>query len=157
MPDLVTHFTVAYCFTRPARWARFRVIFYLGTILPDLITRPLYILFPSTAYYVYSLHSPIMIVIVSLLISQIFERNIRRHVLLFLLLGTALHFVLDLLQKQVLDAYYWLFPFSWKTCNLGLFWPEDALTLLPVWVCLIIIVESTIQFRNRSSSWTSLK
>jgi len=149
MPDLVTHFTSAYILKIPDRWARFRVPFYLGALLPDLLSRPWTIIHPPASHLVYSLHTPLMTAIICLLIAQLFEEDIRPSVRVNLLLGVTLHFSLDILQKQATIAYYWLFPFSWKTFGLGLFWPEDTVRLVPLWVGLILTIEAVLQFRKK--------
>jgi len=149
MPDLITHFTAAYIIKIPRRWSRFRVPFFLGAILPDLLTRPVMILFPQTYYIVYSLHTPVATALACLLISQFFSEHIRKGVSTNLLLGVTLHYGLDFLQKHVITTYYWFFPFSWKTAELGLFWPEDPLRWVPVWIILIISIEATLYLKKR--------
>lgn len=149
MPDLVTHFAAAYFLKVPDRWSRFRVPFYLGALLPDLLTRPFAVLHSPVDYVVYSLHTPVASVIACFLIAQLFEREIRSGVRINLLLGISLHFALDLLQRHITVSYYWFFPISWKTFDLGLFWPEDSLKVVPVLVILLIIVETVIQVQKR--------
>ncbi len=150
MPDLVTHFAAAYFLKIPDRWSRFRVPFYIGALLPDLLARPLSILYPPVSYTVYSLHTPIVSLIVCLLITQFFEKEIRSGVRINLLLGTFLHFGLDIFQKHITISYYWLFPFSWKSFELGLVWPEDSLKAVPVLVILMIVIETAIQVQKRT-------
>ena len=149
MPDLITHFAAAYILKTPSRWSRFRVPFYLGAILPDLLSRPFYILYPPATYIVYSLHTPVISAVICLLIAQFFEGEIRSRVRTNLLLGITLHYGLDLLQKHVIVPYFWFFPFSWKTFELGLFWPEDSLQLVPVWISLVLIIEVILQVKKR--------
>lgn len=149
MPDLITHFAAAYILKVPSRWSRFRVPFYLGAILPDLLSRPFYILYPPATYTVYSLHTPVVSVIACFLIAQFFEGEIRSRIRTNFLSGIALHFGLDFLQKHVIVPYYWFFPFSWKTFELGLFWPEDSLRLVPLWISIVLIIEVTVQVKKR--------
>jgi len=149
MPDLVTPFASAYILKIPDRWARFRIPFYLGALLPDLLSRPWMILYPPASSLVYSLHTPSMTAIVCLLIAQFFEENIRSNVRLNLLLGVALHYSLDIFQKYQTVGYHWLFPFSWKTFGLGLFWPEDSVKFVPLWIGLILIIEAVLLYRKR--------
>ena len=149
MPDLVTHFAAAYFLKVPNRWSRYRVPFYVGALLPDLLARPLSILYPPAGYAMYSLHTPVVSVIVCLLIAQFFESEIRMGIRANLLLGIALHFCLDIFQKHITASYYWLFPFSWKTFNLGLFWPEDSLKLVPMLIILMIVVEFSVHVKKR--------
>ena len=150
MPDLITHVSIAYIITKIGRFSRFRVLFYIGTILPDIISRPFYIIFPPSIYYVYSLHSPVMMILITLLFAHFFDKLIRKEVVFYLLFGVGIHFLLDLFQKHILDAYYWLFPLSWHTFDLGLFWPEDSLRLIPFWLLLVLIIEGSIQVKLRA-------
>lgn len=149
MPDLVTHFTAAYLLKIPRRWSRFRVPFYLGAILPDLMSRPFYIVYPPAGYFIFSLHTPVILIVVCFLIAQFFEREIRSGVRANLLLGIALHFSLDLLQKTTIAGYFWLFPFSWKDLDLGLFWPHESIRLVPVWIGLVIALEAMLRLKKK--------
>ncbi len=149
MPDLLTHFTAAYLITRPWLVERFRAIFYLGTVLPDLVSRPLYILFPKLAIYTVACHTPIFVLFFCLLLAELFVPQIRRQVLFFLLTGATLHFLLDALQKHLFGGYYWFFPFSWQSGEIGLFWPEDPLRFIPLWLLLIVVTELAIAVGKR--------
>ncbi|UCC40167.1 MAG: hypothetical protein JSV96_01545 [Candidatus Aminicenantes bacterium] len=149
MPDLVTHFAAAYFLKIPHSWARFRVPFYLGALLPDLLARSLTILYAPAGRALYSLHTPFVSVIVCFLIVQFFEREVRAGVRTNLLMGVTLHFCLDIFQKHVTGSYYWFFPFNWRTFNIGLIWPEDSLRIVPVLIIVMIAVEVTIQIQKR--------
>lgn len=149
MPDLVTHFTAAYLLKRPSRWARFRVPFYLGAILPDLLSRPVYILFPKSYPMVYSFHTPVMVVLFCLLLAEFFEPSLRPGVRLNLLLGGSTHFGLDLFQRSVSGSYNWLYPFDLETFSLELFWPDESVRLVPLWIVLLAAAESYAWWRKR--------
>lgn len=149
MPDLVTHLAAAYFLKVPRGWARFRVPFYLGAILPDVLTRSVVILYPPSDRAVYSVHTPVVSVVLCLLAAQFFEKKIRPGVRVNLLMGITLHFGLDFLQRHVISTYYWFFPLSFKTFELGLFWPEDSLKLVPLWLVLIAVVETAIHIKKR--------
>jgi len=149
MPDLLTHYTAAYFISRPSAFARFRAVFYLGTILPDIISRPFYILVPKLAVYTVAMHTPVFLVFLCLFITEFFQNDIKKVVRNYLFLGVLLHFALDLLQKHLVGGYFWFFPFSWKTFEIGLFWPETPLRFTPVWVLLILISECVIFIKKR--------
>lgn len=152
MPDLVTHFSTAYILKLPHRWSSRVIPFYIGAILPDLLSRPLFILFPQSDRIIFSFHTPAVMAVFCLLLAQFFEKRIRSAVRINLLLGIMLHFGLDLLQKQITSSYYWLFPFSWKSFDLGLFWPEDSVWLVPVWIALLVVIEFVFLFRRRKKN-----
>jgi len=148
MPDLITHIAISHLCRRPFEKAGtispslpFRTIFYLGTLLPDLLSRPFIIIFPATFHWVTVFHTPAGFLVVSLLISSLFHVDIRRRIFINLSAGGLLHFFLDSLQKQVLDNDFWLFPFSWKTFGKELFHTHDILHYSPVLLVLIVIME----------------
>ncbi|NOY58612.1 MAG: hypothetical protein GXO75_06730 [Calditrichaeota bacterium] len=149
MPDLITHTAAAYFIMRPGKFARFRVAFYVGTILPDILSRPFYILKPELYRYTIAIHTPVFIVLFCFLFAEFFNREIRKDVRNFLLLGAALHFFLDLFQRHLLTGYLWFFPFSYKSFEIGLYWPETPLYFIPLWVGIIFVIEGMRYFRQR--------
>ncbi len=149
MPDLLTHYTAAYFFSRPSAFSRFRAVFYLGTILPDIISRPVYILFPKLAAYTVAMHTPVFLFFLCLFLAELFQKGIKENVRNYLFMGVLLHLVLDLLQKHLVGGYFWLFPFSWKTFEIGLFWPDAPLRFAPVWIFLILLSESIYYMKKR--------
>lgn len=148
MPDLTTHLALTHLTSRPLRLGGARLPLYVGALLPDLLTRPFYILFPPAYFVVYSLHTPLATAIVALLLAELCVEELRRQVRTGLLVGAALHFALDLLQRQVGTGYYWLFPFSWKSFSLGLFWPEESLRWLPFLLGAVALIEGGILLRR---------
>lgn len=151
MPDLITHAAAAYFVTRSQRWQKYRILFYLGAILPDILSRPFYILFPKLFKLTTAVHTPIFVLIFCLLLAQLFERSLRKPALLALLTGSGLHFGMDLCQRHLIGGYFWLFPFSWRTFELGLFWPEDTVRLIPIWISLVLASEGILWWKNRHS------
>jgi len=150
MPDLVTHTFTAYFFGLHPRCRRFRWIFYLGVLLPDLISRPIYILWPQWGGYSAATHTPVFAFIFCGLLSEFFAAPLRSPVRLALWAGCGLHFFLDLFQRHIGAGYYWFFPFSWKKYELGWFWPESALPLVPVWIVILLASEMVFWLHRRS-------
>jgi len=148
MPDLVTHLSIAYLLKRWTTVLEYSAVFYLGTILPDILTRSFYILFPNTYWVVLPLHAPIPLFFVCCLITYLFDEKLRKGVLMSLASGVFLHLVLDFFQKHIEPEFLLLFPFSWKAFELGLFWAEDSLYTIPFWIFLILIVEFTSRSKN---------
>ncbi len=141
MPDLITHTAAAYLITRHQKYARYRVVFYLGAILPDILSRPFYILFPAASKISTATHTPIFIFVFCIFLSQFFQAPDRKSIFITLLSGSGLHFVMDFFQLHLLGGYYWLFPFSWNFYEIGLFWPDDAVRFIPFWLLSIIAIE----------------
>lgn len=148
MPDLVTHTAAAYFLSRHDSFQRFRVLFYLGTILPDILARPVHILFPQLYPYSIAIHTPIFLLLFTLLFGELMHPSIKKMAVKYLGAGILLHFFLDLFQKHVDAGYYWLFPFSWTSFEIGLFWPEVPVSLIPLWCALVVITEAFIRFRR---------
>lgn len=153
MPDLITHLFFSHLFKRPFELFQkdrhilpFRLLLYLGTILPDILTRPWYIIFPATKQWTACLHTPLCAILFCLLLSQLFDPAIQKKVFINLATGTVLHFLLDAFQFQIIDSYFWLFPFSWKNVGYGLFNAGDLIPFIPLWILLIIILETIIYF-----------
>jgi len=138
MPDLLTHYAIAHLSAR--RWWRPATsIFLLGTILPDLLTRPFYIFWPEMFWLVMPLHTPAGILVVSGMIAAAFHAEHHATIFWSLSGGAALHFVLDALQKHLVAGYFWLWPFSWWTTERGFFWPEASLAAAP-WLAMIVLL-----------------
>lgn len=139
MPDLVTHLCAAQIARRGALDRHFP-LFALGVILPDVVSRPVHILFPHSYSFVQPLHSPVVCALYCAIVALLFVPSLRRTAFACLLAGVALHLALDSLQKQIGPMYLWLFPFSWRSGSIGLFWPEQALFFLPVTLAVTAIL-----------------
>ena len=133
MPDLVTHLASGYVAAIPLRQrVTLRLVFLTGVLVPDLLTRPLYILIPGTYDFVMPLHTPIAYLIACWLVTQLFaHRDLRRTVIIGLFSGGLLHFAADALQRQFFAGYKWLFPLCHCETRWGLFWPEASIDWLP--------------------------
>ncbi len=144
MPDLVSHICSGVVFGSRLRTSGALAVFCFGVILPDIFTRPLYILWPRTYWFVHPLHAPAGIVFLCLLFSGFFVVSERRRVFWILLSGSFLHLLLDLTQTQS-HAYPLAFPLSWKGVHTGMIHPDHTLYLLPVWV----VLAATVLVRRR--------
>lgn len=141
MPDLITHSAFSYMVSRSSRFDRFRIIFYLGTVLPDVLSRPIYIINPFWYPYSVAVHTPVFLTLFCLLAAEFFKADLRRSVRLYLLAGVYVHFLLDFFQRHIEAGYLWFFPFSWSSYEIGLFWPETPLMLTPVWLLGVALAE----------------
>ena len=151
MPDLVTHTAAAYFVARNKKMTRYRALFYLGVILPDVLARPMYILWPELFFYTIAIHTPVFMIVFVLLLSEFFPSSERRNVVGFVLAGVTLHFLMDLFQRHLLTGYYWFFPFSWIDFEVPLFWPETPLQLIPAWIAFAAASEMFMYFRRKRS------
>ncbi|UCD84614.1 MAG: hypothetical protein JSU92_00040 [Deltaproteobacteria bacterium] len=152
MPDLVTHFSVAYILVRWTKVLKYSATFYLGTILPDILTRSFFIPFPKTYWVVSPFHTPIPLFFTCWLIAYLFEERLRKGILISLVTGAYLHLLIDFFQKYIVPEHLLLFPFSWKTFGFGLFWPEESLYAIPLLLLLILITEFiSMKYRVRGN------
>jgi len=149
VPDLVTHTAAAYLVSRPHRRTEFRLFFVLGTLFPDLLSRPIYIMNPGWYPYSIAAHTPFFTLVFALLVSEFFPRRQRSWIRFGFGGGILLHFILDLMQKHLTPEYYLFFPVSWKTFSFGLFWPETLLDWLPLWLAAMALIETAIVVRRR--------
>jgi hypothetical protein len=149
MPDLMTHYTIAHLAAR-RWWQPVTSIFLLGTLLPDLLTRPAYILWPQAYWLVMPLHTPVGSIIAGWMIAALFRLDERRQILMALVLGAFLHFALDALQRHLVAGYFWLWPFSWWTTERGLFWPEDSLLIAPLLALIVVLLEIVLYFKRHA-------
>jgi LexA-binding, inner membrane-associated putative hydrolase len=139
VPDIATHAFLAYFvgFKLPKK---FLVIFLLGSVTPDLLTRPFYFFFKDNLFfYLAPLHTPFGLLLFAVLFSQFFQQRFR--VFCYFFSGIILHLIMDLFQIKIYpDGYSWLFPFSTRTFNIPLFWPERSLYFLFLLMILFIIM-----------------
>lgn len=150
MPDLVCHLSVAYFVKKLTNITKYSTIFYAGTILPDILTRPVYILWPELHSSIVPLHAPLVFILVCLLITYLFEEKNRGKVFIYLLVGGYLHLFLDLFGKEFFanERFNWFFPFSSKGFNIGLYWSEEALFAIPFLITIIITCE-VVSYKKR--------
>jgi hypothetical protein len=149
MADLIAHTAFASGLIRSPRFFRFRSVLYVGTVLPDILSRPVYILMPQLYPYTVAIHTPVFMAALSLFLCQFFHANLRAAILKYLWVGIALHFILDLFQKHTFPDYFWFFPFSWKSFEIGLYWAEDLFALIPVWIAIIVYGEFAARKANK--------
>lgn len=128
MPDLLTHALVGYFTTRPRRY---RELFFVGLILPDLLGRLPMVFYKKSYWFISPGHTPMGVVLGAYLITFLFEPPIRTTVFRNLLVGASIHIFLDMLQRHVTSAYFWFFPFTWKTFEIPLFWPDKSIDAIP--------------------------
>ena len=148
MPDLITHLSISYFLNTPIKIFRYSALFYAGAVLPDLASRAVSIPYHPAEFALYPLHTPLGIVLLCLLLSFFFAEEGRKQVFVSLVAGASLHLFLDLFQKHLQPGYALLFPFSWRAFEFGLFWPETIVSLVPLWILIIGVMEF---FKKRPS------
>ena len=133
MPDLVTHSTVAWLLARRWRRAGPLVLVLLGAQLPDLLTRvPGIFLDKASLRWFDPLHSPVGVLLVSLLVAQLFRVDLRRQAFACFFFGGATHLLLDAFQFNLCGSYHWLFPWSTWNGQIGILPIEAAVATIPL-------------------------
>lgn len=137
MPDLVTHVVAGYGLQRGFS-PRLSAWFLIGAVLPDILTRPFTIVWPGSFWWTMPLHTPVGLLLVGAAVAFLHRPGGRRSVFLNLAAGSFVHVFLDLFQTHLAGSYYLFFPFSWRSVEVNVMWPETTLYLLPLWVVLSI-------------------
>lgn len=152
MADLVTHLCSALL---PGGLFRLRYtgVFTVGTVVPDLGSRlpgavlelgmrGLGLPIPVQVFHLFDIfHTPVGVLMTWLIAAFAFPEGHRKRVVAWGLLGSALHFALDLLQNHHGHGYVLFFPFSMERREIGWIGSEAtvpfalplALTTAAVW------------------------
>ncbi|MDQ7827109.1 MAG: hypothetical protein RDV48_30205 [Candidatus Eremiobacteraeota bacterium] len=131
MPDLATHLLVPYFLNRGLKLKLFLIMLW-GAVLPDLLSRvPGFFTDMGIRWFFFAFHTPFATFFMCYGLSQLFHQKIRRQAFLAMALGALIHYMLDLLQFTEANFNILLFPFSMRTVNIGVIWPEDSLYFLP--------------------------
>ena len=150
MPDLVTHTTAAWACGRAFLPRPTLLLVLLGAQLPDLATRvPMLVLDRAEARWLLPLHTPVGLLLLSLLIAQLFTRSSRRVAFAALVGGGVTHLLLDAMQWNLRGSYHWLFPFSLWNGQLGWFSIEAAVPTVPLQLAGLVGVEFMLRRRRR--------
>jgi len=172
MPDLMTHLVTTHILRRSWEYAR-RSDFtgrqaaslYVGGCLPDFVSRLPSIatgllsrwgvITPAAAAKCYNIwycfHTPLPAAMVAYLLVMLLPESGRAFNFLLIIVACALHFGLDALQSTLGDpGTLWLYPFSWKTAYLHLFWPDRAILALP-WLGGVVVILEILRKSGRFS------
>lgn len=140
MPDLISHIGFGYLVGYRYKSSSWMALFLAAMILPDVVTRAVYIVFPQLYWFVKPMHTPLGVILLSVLISGFFHKKARNKVMLYICAGGMLHIFLDTLQKHMHGGYLLLFPFSWQPHEIGLIWPGETIYFTPMWIMVILFV-----------------
>ncbi|SCG85842.1 metal-dependent hydrolase [Methanobacterium congolense] len=145
MPDWVTHLAVAWTLCRILRF-RFKIfspentmIVMVGALIPDMVKLALGLKFLGMDVWDYleAVHLPVGSLIVAGMMALLFPE--RRNTFLFLSLGVATHYCLDLILLHLAGGMYLLFPFNWNYWQLGLTTSADYhVTLVAVLIAVVV-------------------
>jgi len=138
MPDLLTHTATSYLVGYRYLSSPLVALLVFGSALPDLLSRvPEIILHRFLDFPVYhffsAFHTPFGLLLACYLISFSFKERQRVETFFCLLFGSALHFLMDLMQEQFyLGVYMPYFPFSFKVIQWPFFDINASLYIAPI-------------------------
>lgn len=149
MPDWITHIAVAWtlCTILGFKYKQFNttntVLVMVGAVIPDAVKVGMIIeyLGYGTWDFITPLHLPMGSLIITAMITLLFKE--KKTVFLFLLLGLATHFGLDLLLMNVTGGITLFYPFYWGQWQLDLVATNDYnITIVALAVALVVYLIS---------------
>lgn len=138
MPDLITHCLASRIIVL-GRFKKYLLLFLIGAILPDVLSRVphFFLAFSYRCSWVIAVfHSPLVLILFVLIFALLFKDKKQAGSGLFF--GMVFHLFLDSFQRHIGGSYYWFFPFSFKTGEFGLFWPEESLSFIPYLILITL-------------------
>ncbi|MCK5282770.1 MAG: hypothetical protein KAK00_05155 [Nanoarchaeota archaeon] len=156
MPDLITHIIVGLILAKLLRVKK-KSLVLLGAILPDMIYKlsllGLFFDIPENVFIfgLLPLHSPIGLIITTILISFIFKYP-KHKTISSISLGWISHLLLDLTNKHYLIKQTYMFmPLSYKALELGWFWQDQYYFMLLASLAILIIIYIFENIRAKNS------
>ena len=121
MPDAFTHIAIPTIFHKRIKKHFILPVFLIGTVVPDY-ARHIFSLFIPPVFDTArtEFHTILGAIFMSVLLSTIFNKKIRKRVFISLLAGHLIHFVFDMMQIFLVSKFYLLFPLK-ISFELGLF------------------------------------
>jgi len=158
MPDPGTHVLAAYWLRRFILKPKLidMPVFLLGSIWPDIVSRGGMILFSNHYYWFFNmLHTPLSLLLQCIIVALLFKRALQSSVFVSMLCGISIHLMLDSLQSHLAEgAYFWLYPFSTWTTEIGLFpvhvWPY-LLAGSAMLIAISAAIEKLLQGKNEAA------
>ena len=156
MPDLFAHFASGYLISRDSRLRAHTALIVLGAVLPDLLTRlPEIILDRFLGLNVYHaveiFHSPMILCLVAFVFSLLMDPVIRTKAFIWILFGSLVHVLFDLMQSQFGESIYMpYFPFSFVRVEFGFFHFNASIAAFPI--LLLIVVFAFVLSRRGSKN-----
>ncbi len=160
MPDWLIHLAVSYLISKLLKIRDISLVL-IGTLLPD-ISRVLAILdffnLSATAYYalLMPLHSPFILVFLATATSFLFKRPLRSFLLI--ILGSAIHLILDQLQSAYYTGKLLLYPFSYHPFkSFNVFWADSSVALVLIVISFFILVYAIFDKNKKPLKFTHKK
>lgn len=159
MPDWLTHVVVAWtlCTLLSFKWKQFdaqnTVIVMVGALIPDLykIQLPFTYLNIYISSFIMPFHLPIGSLLIAGIVSLFFKD--RKMIFLFLTLGVATHYLLDLLLINLAGGMELLYPLSWERFSFNVISPVDyRVTVVALFFAFLVYMVKYQIFKTKESS-----
>jgi len=134
MPDLLTHTAVVGLLARGARRRADLVLLLVGTLLPDVVGRPLMLVPGMPMFHDVPSHALAMQPLYAWAAGAFLAPAVRVRGRRLMLAGALVHLLLDGLQSHVgaWFTYYFFFPVSWHHTSAGFVHPSCTVVAAPV-------------------------
>ncbi len=150
MADLLVHFATAHAPGRALRDDRTRALLYAGVCLPDVLYKGLLYLFGAQTWACEPTHSPLGLLPMCYVLAMLFEEPWRRRAFGALLAGAWLHLLVDVAKNYLgTGVILWAFPFSMDLVELGWYFPEQTIALMPAALALVLATELVARLASR--------
>lgn len=132
MPDLMSHLLIALIIGEIFN-IRKKSLLALGALMPDMLSKGhlVYLhlgITPNISFVL--MHTPVMVLLLSILIAPLFLYN-RLKTILLINSGALTHFLSDLTMRHfTVIGTRIFFPFSMANYTLNWIWPEDSIYVL---------------------------
>jgi hypothetical protein len=160
MPDLITHLVATHFISRTPNLFRnklldfynaYRLLIYLGTIFPDLISKPLAFLSWKLYNFSIALHSPFCVLIECFIFSQFIYIKNRKTTFGIMIFFSFFHILVDSLQEGINPGYQILYPFSFNRYGFNWVSSEMYLQALVVFLIIAILIETYLFIKRRKT------
>ncbi|MBS3101584.1 metal-dependent hydrolase [Candidatus Woesearchaeota archaeon] len=155
MPDLMSHLIIGLILAELFNVKK-KSIVILGALTPDLLSKMnlvyLYLKIPALVSFV-SFHTPFMSLLLSILITQLFNYD-KTKIVLYFNLGSMSHYLSDLSIRHFTEVGTRLFfPFTNKNYTLNLVWPNHSIYIL-IGSLIVYFIIILIKYKKLSKSTT---
>jgi|TARA_B100001971_G_C18243828_1_gene572766 general stress protein CsbA len=154
MPDWISHILIALIISKIFN-IKEKSLLVLGSLLPDFILKLqlLSLFFPKLFEIRYALipfHAPFGLFLLTIIITPLFKHNYKKTFSL-ISMGWILHLIADSITKHIfMGETFFLLPFSFKSLEAGIIWPEQYLFVLVPLVVIYLITNKLTKKANFS-------
>jgi hypothetical protein len=161
MPDLLTHLVATHFITRAPNlfknrfvqfYVNYRPLIFLGTIFPDVISKPFQFISWKLYNYGLAFHTPFCVIFACYIFSRFFYIKDRKTTFWIMTGFSFFHIFVDSFQRGIYPGYQLLFPFSLRRYGFNFVRSEMYLVLLIILSIIAVSIEVYFYFKNKYNS-----